>query len=107
MNDICIFNVNKSEWQVLAMYGQMPCSRWSHVLTMNGSSRSDGFLVFGGVSLRSYCKSRVYQFQIWNSWFKPRIQMDKNEPDEKIEMLNNNVKDKIDMIKEILNKGKN
>jgi len=21
MNDICIFNINKKEWQVLAMYG--------------------------------------------------------------------------------------
>ena len=72
MNDICIYNINKKEWQVLAMYGQMPCSRWSHILTMNGAGRGDGFLVFGGVNLKSYCKSRIYQFQIWNSWYKQK-----------------------------------
>ena len=33
--------------------------------------------------------------------------MMESEPDEKIEMLNNNVKDKIDIVKELLNKNKN
>eukprot|EP00347_Sterkiella_histriomuscorum_P022130 403331578 len=106
MNDICLFNVNLKEWQPLAMYGQMPCSRWSHVLTMNGNSRGDGFIVFGGVNLKNYCKSRLYQFEIWNSWYKPQKVNDEKLVNEKFEMLNNNVKEKIDIIKDIMNKPK-
>jgi hypothetical protein len=73
LNDICLFNLNKMEWQTLAMYGDVPCSRWSHCFTMNrgeGSGATDGFLVFGGVNLRNYCRSKVYQFQILNRWYQ-------------------------------------
>lgn len=65
LNDICILNVNRLEWSTLAMYGSLPCSRWSHCFTLNRGATStpnDGFLVFGGVNLKNYCKSRVYQF---------------------------------------------
>jgi len=68
---------------------------------MNGSSRGDGFLVFGGINLKSYCKSRIYQFEIWNSWYKTS----KEEKDEKLEMLQNIVKEKVEIIKEYLNKS--
>ena len=86
----------------------MPCSRWSHCFTLNrggNSGATDGFLIFGGVNLKNYCKSRVYQFQILNNWYSPvgRAAEDDNEVDEKVQMLNNNVKQKTDLIKEILN----
>ena len=74
LNDICLYNVNRQEWQALAMYGDVPCSRWSHCFTMNrgeGAGNRDGFLVFGGVNLRNYCRSKVYQFQILNRWYQP------------------------------------
>ena len=65
LNDICIFNLNTYTWETLAMYGQMPCSRWGHCMTAKGydNSASEGMLVFGGVNLASYCKSKVYTFQ--------------------------------------------
>ena len=108
LNDVCIFNINKSEWQTLAMYGQIPCSRWSHICTLNrGGSNSiaDGFLIFGGVNLKNYCRSRIYQFQILNSWYKPAkgVKLD-NKINQKLEMLFNNVKEKIEIIKEQTNK---
>ena len=62
LNDICIYNVNTNEWTALAMYGQMPCSRWSHIFLNNRSHNPDGFFVFGGVNLNNYCKSRIFQF---------------------------------------------
>ena len=30
LNDICIYNINKNEWEPLCMFGQMPSSRWGH-----------------------------------------------------------------------------
>lgn len=63
LNDICLLNLHRLEWITLAMYGPMPCSRWSHCFTLNrGGDTADGFLIFGGVNLRNYCKSRIYQF---------------------------------------------
>ena len=110
-----MFNVNKKEWVALGMYGQHPCSRWAHTLTSNGSSRSsDGFIVFGGVNLKSYCRTKVYQFEILNKWYSgpkklgkegwKEVGEEKQEIHEKIEALHNNIKEKIDIIKEITSK---
>ena len=30
LNDVCIFNINLRKWESLAMFGQMPMSRWKH-----------------------------------------------------------------------------
>ena len=86
----------------MAMYGQMPCSRWSHCFSVNGTADygCDGFFIFGGVNLKNYCKSRIYQFQILNKWYKSKNKNEKVEPDEKLDMLISTVKEKIDIIKE-------
>lgn len=87
LNDICMLNVNKLEWITIAMYGQMPCSRWSHCFTANrggSSGATDGFLVFGGVNLKNYCKSSLYQFQILNKWYVPKGMEEDEEIDEKL-----------------------
>ena len=64
LNDICVFNCNQSTWEPLAMFGQMPCSRWSHTMVAMSNTQSyhEGFLVFGGVNLRTYCKSNFFTF---------------------------------------------
>ncbi len=66
LNDICIFNLNKFTWETVAMFGQMPCSRWSHCMVARGYEQmsSDGFMIFGGVNLQNYCKSTLYNFQL-------------------------------------------
>lgn len=60
LNDICMYNVNTNEWVAIAMYSHMPCSRWSHTITTNSTYAEDGILIFGGVNLKNYCKSKVY-----------------------------------------------
>jgi hypothetical protein len=60
-----MFNVNTSQWIALAMFGDAPVSRWSHCFVPNRghhSGSADGFFIFGGVNLKNYCKSRIYQF---------------------------------------------
>ena len=64
LNDICIFNVNHRQWVSLAMYGIPPSSRWSHFMVPNRRYNPDGVVIFGGVSLKNYCKSRLHSFQI-------------------------------------------
>ena len=66
LNDICIFNLNTFTWESVALFGQMPCSRWSHCMIAKGHDHlsSEGLLVFGGVNLQNYCKSKLYTFQL-------------------------------------------
>jgi hypothetical protein len=113
-----MFNINTSQWIALAMFGDAPVSRWSHCFLPNrghGYGSTDGFLVFGGVNLKNYCKSRIYQFQILNKWYTPPTQRSKqggknNEKtfddegvfDEKITTLASYVKQKTDLVREIL-----
>ena len=68
LNDICIFNVNTSTWESLAMFGQMPSSRWSHCMVPLQNSRqpNEGFIVFGGGNLKAYCHSQLYSFTLSN-----------------------------------------
>ena len=66
LNDVNLFNVATRQWTALAMYGLQPCSRWAHVIVPNRTEHPDGFLVFGGVSLNSYCKADFHKFSILN-----------------------------------------
>jgi hypothetical protein len=55
------------------MFGQMPCSRWSHVAVSSAdykdlplgwdSPLKDTLFIFGGISLNSYCRSKLYSFK--------------------------------------------
>ena len=78
LNDICIFNINTKTWESLAIFGEMPCSRWSHVITqVRGDSKEDeeGFIMLGGVNLKSYCSSTLWNFTLHDqdkSKFKAR-----------------------------------
>lgn len=64
LNDICVYNCNLMAWEPLAMFNQMPCSRWSHTMIPLSSTQSyhEGFILFGGVNLKAYCKSKFYTF---------------------------------------------
>jgi Galactose oxidase, central domain len=55
LNDICIYNINKNMWEALALFGQMPCSRYSHFITqyyVDSNYETEGFLMLGGVNLK-------------------------------------------------------
>ena len=76
LNDVCIYNCNLETWEPLAMFGQLPCSRWSHsMLALNGSqSAYEGVIIFGGVNLKSYCKSKFYQFTLGSKKDSKKVQ---------------------------------
>jgi hypothetical protein len=66
LNDINIFNSTLKQWCTVALYGMMPCSRWSHVMVPNKQEDPDGFVILGGQNLYNYCKSKLCSFKIIN-----------------------------------------
>lgn len=64
LNDICLFNLNTFTWEALAMFGQMPSSRWNHAMAARASDHSagEGVIVLGGISMQGYCKSKLFSF---------------------------------------------
>jgi hypothetical protein len=73
LNDICVYNLANNEWEPLVMFGQMPCSRWGHTAVGSADYKDlppgwdhplkDTLFIFGGISLNSYCRSKVYSFK--------------------------------------------
>lgn len=68
LNDICLFNINLSQWESIAMFGQLPMSRWKHAMVAMNSQQStkDGFMIFGGTNLSCYCRSKIFTFTMMN-----------------------------------------
>jgi len=67
LNDVCIYNINRNTWEALAIFGQKPCSRWSHIITqVRGDTKDseEGFLMFGGANLKSYCRTGLWNLKI-------------------------------------------
>ena len=54
MNDINLFNTQTFEWETLAMYGQIPLSRWNHSIA---SVDDDKLVIFGGLNMTTYMHS--------------------------------------------------
>lgn len=62
MNDINLFNTQTFEWEALAMYGQIPLSRWNHSLV---SVEEDKLLIFGGLNMNTYMhSSSLFAFEL-------------------------------------------
>jgi hypothetical protein len=61
-----LFSIEDREWSQLALYGLHPCSRWAHVIVPSRSIQPNGFILFGGVNLTSYCKVKAFKFTIAN-----------------------------------------
>ena len=65
LNDICIFNINLSTWEALAMFGQMPPSRTNHTMAaLSDLGNRTGFVIFGGTNQNAYCRNRIFQFTL-------------------------------------------
>lgn len=54
LNDIHLFNTQRFEWETLAMYGQLPLSRWNHSIV---NVDDDKLLIFGGLNTTTYMNS--------------------------------------------------
>jgi len=60
LNDLHIYDVRSNRWSAIAMYGDIPGSRWGHKLVANDQK----IMLFGGMNLGSYCESVLYDFFI-------------------------------------------
>ena len=60
LNDLHILDVASNRWCSIAMYGDTPASRWGHKLVANENK----IMLFGGMSLDSYCESVLYDIHI-------------------------------------------
>ena len=60
LNDLHIYDTIANKWWAIAMYGDIPGSRWGHTLIANQSK----IMIFGGMNLGSYCESVLYDVLI-------------------------------------------
>lgn len=60
LNDLHIYEVDANRWATIAMYGEIPGSRWGHRLVSNDNK----IMLFGGMNLNFYCESVVYDIHI-------------------------------------------
>ena len=60
LNDLHILDIEANCWIAIAMYGDIPGSRWGHRLVSNDQK----IMLFGGMNLSSYYESVVYDIHI-------------------------------------------
>ena len=65
LNDLHIYDIEQNRWAAIAMYGEIPGSRWGHRLVSNEQK----IMLFGGMNLSSYCESVVYDIHIGKKFF--------------------------------------
>jgi hypothetical protein len=46
----------------VALYGDIPSSRWGHQMVAETDEGKNKVLLFGGINLNSYCDSTIYEF---------------------------------------------
>ena len=57
LNDLHLFDFHKEMWVTVAMFGDLPCTRWSPTLV----SSSDKLILLGGMNLAHYCNNAVFE----------------------------------------------
>ena len=99
LNDICVLNLNTREWEPVAMFGHMPCSRWSHsMIASNGfdvfntwdedmPAQNDKLFIFGGIMLNSYCRTKVYTFHFQDNTHLNTAKIDQVQTDADRKMI--------------------
>ena len=63
LNDVCLYDVEKNCWEALAMFGNVPSSRWGHAMC----SHEGRLIVLGGINLKSYCSGNAKVFDTSNA----------------------------------------
>jgi hypothetical protein len=62
LNDLHLYDTKLNMWMQVALYGELPCSRWGHSMAGSSEGGKDKILVFGGINLESFCDSSIYEF---------------------------------------------
>ena len=60
-NDLHMLNLQTNNWMTVALFGEeLPRSRFGHSL----AATSDKLVLFGGMNIKSYCESMVFEIKI-------------------------------------------
>jgi hypothetical protein len=65
LNDLHLLNTQTFEWETLAMYGEVPVSRWNHSLIAIEEGKDDRLVIFGGMNMATYMNAsqvQVFEF---------------------------------------------
>ena len=60
LNDLHVYDISSNTWSPVALYGDIPNSRWGHKLCANENS----ILLFGGMNLTSYNDSEIFEIHV-------------------------------------------
>lgn len=60
LNDLHIYDCKLNRWAAIAIYGDIPGSRWGHKLVANENK----IVLFGGMNLSTYCESVLFDFHL-------------------------------------------
>ena len=55
-----IYDIKTNSWSAIALYGDIPKSRWGHKLCANANS----IMLFGGMNLSSYNDSEIFEIHV-------------------------------------------
>jgi len=66
LNDMHMFNILTRTWVSIAIYNDLPSSRWGHSMVNTQSNLDSGgeeeILLFGGVNINTFCDPSVFKF---------------------------------------------
>ncbi|CDW73789.1 kelch motif family protein [Stylonychia lemnae] len=64
LNDLHVYDIKRNLWLTIAIYGDIPMSRWGHQLVSGeaGSQSETKMIIFGGINLQSYCDTSIFEF---------------------------------------------
>jgi N-acetylneuraminic acid mutarotase len=68
LNDLHIYDIFKNSWINIAMYGEIPTSRWGHSVVADETQNL--VYILGGSSLYSFCDTSIYQLDFSKLSFK-------------------------------------
>jgi len=57
LDDLCVLNIPKMQWETIALYGLHPLDRYSHCMLVNDNQ----IYLIGGVTANRYCKPELYK----------------------------------------------
>ena len=63
LNDLHIYDITANRWSALAIYGDIPMSRFGCCLV----AKKEKIVLFGGMNLNAYCESALYDIYLDDS----------------------------------------
>ncbi len=84
LNDMHMFNILTKTWISIAIYNDLPTSRWGHQMVNTTHNLEAGgeeeILLLGGVGITSFCDTSVYKFHFSKSIDTDRHPVQTREP---------------------------